>query len=88
MATHSSSRTSWESIYHEREPLSGMDLARDTIAVIYSGYLSAEHSGLEGEIRLPRRGGAGFSACATSVGAQPASAPPAAEGWRHRHAMT
>jgi predicted dehydrogenase len=39
-----------ESIYHDREPLSGMELARDTIAVIYSGYLSAERGGLEVEI--------------------------------------
>jgi predicted dehydrogenase len=39
-----------ESIYHDREPLSGMELARDTIAVIYSGYLSAERGGLEIEI--------------------------------------
>jgi predicted dehydrogenase len=39
-----------ESIYHGREPLSGMELARDTIAVIYSAYLSAERGGLEVEI--------------------------------------
>jgi predicted dehydrogenase len=39
-----------ESIYHDREPLSGMALARDTIAVIYAGYLSAERGGLEVEI--------------------------------------
>jgi len=39
-----------ESIYHDREPLAGMELARDTIAVIYSGYLSAERGGLEVEI--------------------------------------
>jgi predicted dehydrogenase len=39
-----------ESLYHDREPLSGMELARDTIAVIYSGYLSAERGGLEVEI--------------------------------------
>jgi len=36
-----------ESIYHDREPLSGMELARDTIATIYAGYLSAERSGVE-----------------------------------------
>jgi predicted dehydrogenase len=36
-----------ESIYHDRKPLSGMELARDTIAVIYSGYLSAERGGAE-----------------------------------------
>jgi len=39
-----------ESIYHDREPLAGMELARDTIAVIYAGYLSAERGGLEVEI--------------------------------------
>jgi predicted dehydrogenase len=39
-----------ESIYHDREPLSGMELARDTIAVIYSGYLSAERGGLEVQV--------------------------------------
>jgi hypothetical protein len=39
-----------ESIYHDREPLSGMELASDTIAVIYSGYLSAERGGIEVEI--------------------------------------
>jgi len=39
-----------ESLYHDREPLSGMELARDTIAVIYAGYLSAERGGLEVEI--------------------------------------
>jgi|KBSSwiStaDraftv2_1062776.scaffolds.fasta_scaffold00528_14 predicted dehydrogenase len=39
-----------ESIYHDREPLAGMELARDTIAAIYSGYLSAERGGLEVEI--------------------------------------
>jgi predicted dehydrogenase len=36
-----------ESIYHDREPLSGMELARDTIATLYAGYLSAERSGAE-----------------------------------------
>jgi predicted dehydrogenase len=39
-----------ESIYHDREPLSGIELARDTIATIYAGYLSAERSGAEVEI--------------------------------------
>ena len=39
-----------ESIYHDREPLSGMELARDTIATIYAGYLSAELGGREVEI--------------------------------------
>ena len=36
-----------ESIYHDREPLSGIGLARDTIATLYSGYLSAERGGAE-----------------------------------------
>ena len=36
-----------ESIYHDREPLSGMELARDTIATLYSGYVSAERGGAE-----------------------------------------
>lgn len=39
-----------ESIYHDREPLSGIELARDTIATIYAGYLSAERGGAEVEI--------------------------------------
>ena len=39
-----------ESIYHDREPLSGISLARDTIATIYAGYLSAERGGAEVEI--------------------------------------
>jgi len=39
-----------ESIYHDREPLSGGQLARDTIAVLYSAYLSAEGRGVEVEI--------------------------------------
>ena len=39
-----------ESIYFNREPLSGGDLARDTIAVLYSAYLSAERRGAEVEI--------------------------------------
>ncbi len=36
-----------ESIYHDREPLSGIDLARDTIATLYTGYLSVERGGAE-----------------------------------------
>jgi predicted dehydrogenase len=36
-----------ESIYHDREPLSGIELARDTIATLYSGYLSVERAGAE-----------------------------------------
>jgi hypothetical protein len=40
-----------ESIYHDREPLSGIGLARDTIAALYTGYLSAERKG--GEIAIP-----------------------------------
>ena len=41
-----------ECIYHGREPLSGMELARDTIAAIYAGYLSAERGGAE--VSIPR----------------------------------
>jgi predicted dehydrogenase len=36
-----------ESIHHDREPLCGLELARDTIATIYAGYLSAERGGAE-----------------------------------------
>jgi len=36
-----------ESIYFNREPLSGGALARDTITVLYSAYLSAERRGVE-----------------------------------------
>jgi predicted dehydrogenase len=39
-----------ESIAHDREPLSGIDLARDTIAVIYAGYVSAELGGTETDV--------------------------------------
>lgn len=39
-----------ESIHYDREPLSGIELARDTIATIYAGYLSAERGGSEVEI--------------------------------------
>ncbi len=39
-----------ESIAHHREPLSGGELARDTVAVLYSAYLSAERRGAEVEI--------------------------------------
>ncbi|HEV2234504.1 MAG TPA: Gfo/Idh/MocA family oxidoreductase [Terriglobia bacterium] len=39
-----------ESVYLDREPLSGGELARDTIAVLYSAYLSAERRGAEVEI--------------------------------------
>lgn len=39
-----------ESIWHDREPLSGMALARDTTAVLYSSYVSAELGGTEIEI--------------------------------------
>jgi predicted dehydrogenase len=41
-----------ESIAQDREPLSGIDLARDTIATIYTGYLSAERGGAEVAIPL------------------------------------
>jgi predicted dehydrogenase len=36
-----------ESIWSDREPMSGMALARDTIAVLYSSYLSSELGGTE-----------------------------------------
>ena len=36
-----------ESIWQDREPLSGMALARDTTAVLYSSYVSAEGEGVE-----------------------------------------
>ena len=39
-----------ECVYYDREPLSGAELARDTIAVLYSAYLSAERKGAEVEI--------------------------------------
>jgi predicted dehydrogenase len=39
-----------ESIAHQREPLSGGELARDTVAALYSAYLSAERRGTEVEI--------------------------------------
>ncbi len=39
-----------ESIAHHREPLSGGELARDTVAVLYSAYLSAERNGADVEI--------------------------------------
>ncbi len=51
-----------ESIALEREPLSGIDLACDTVAVLYSAYLSAERRGAEVNImriadgRLPMAG--------------------------------
>ena len=38
-----------ESIYANREPLSGGELARDTVAVLYSAYVSAEARGVETE---------------------------------------
>jgi predicted dehydrogenase len=39
-----------ESIANDRDPLSGAELARDTVAVLYSAYLSAERKGTEVEI--------------------------------------
>lgn len=39
-----------ESIWHDREPLSGMALARDTTAVLYSSYVSAELNGAETQV--------------------------------------
>ncbi len=41
-----------ESFQGNREPLSGGELARDTIGVLYSAYVSAERKGLEVEIPL------------------------------------
>jgi predicted dehydrogenase len=40
-----------ECIFENREPLSGPELARDTVAVLYSAYLSAERRGAE--VALP-----------------------------------
>jgi predicted dehydrogenase len=42
-----------EAVRDDREPLCGALLARDTVAVMYSGYLSAERMGVE--VRVPRR---------------------------------
>ncbi len=39
-----------ESIYRDREPISGGELARDTVAVLYGGYVSAERRGQEVEV--------------------------------------
>ena len=39
-----------ESIWHDREPLSGLSLARDTTAVLYAGYVSAEQGGAETDV--------------------------------------
>jgi predicted dehydrogenase len=39
-----------ESIFYNREPLAGIELARDTIATIYAGYLSTERGGAEVEV--------------------------------------
>lgn len=36
-----------ESIWHDREPLAGIALARDTMAVLYASYVSAELGGAE-----------------------------------------
>ncbi len=41
-----------ESIYHDREPLSGIGLAQDTIATLYAGYLSVERAGAEVAVPL------------------------------------
>ncbi len=41
-----------ESISHDREPLSNGDLGRDTVAVLYSAYLSAERHGAEVPVPL------------------------------------
>lgn len=42
-----------ESAHEDREPLCGALLARDTVAVMYSAYASAERRGAE--VRVPRR---------------------------------
>jgi predicted dehydrogenase len=39
-----------ESVHDNRDPLAGGELARDTVAVLYSAYLSAERRGVEVEI--------------------------------------
>ena len=39
-----------ESIAQGRAPISGAELARDTVAALYSAYLSAEHKGSDVEI--------------------------------------
>src|SRR5208282_6460961 len=39
-----------ESIIHERSPICGAEIARDTVAVLYSAYLSAERKGTDVEI--------------------------------------
>ena len=39
-----------EAFSQGREPVSGLALARDTVAVLYSAYLSAERRGAEVEI--------------------------------------
>jgi predicted dehydrogenase len=41
-----------EAVAHDREPLCGGELARDTVAVMYSAYVSAARKGAE--IRVPR----------------------------------
>jgi predicted dehydrogenase len=41
-----------ESLYHDRPPLSGIALARDTIATIYAGYLSSAQNGAE--VKIPQ----------------------------------
>ena len=36
-----------ECVWHNRQPLAGGELARDTVAVMYAGYRSAELAGAE-----------------------------------------
>ena len=43
-----------ESCYQDREPLSGIALATDSIAALYAGYLSAERGGAE--VKVPLEG--------------------------------
>jgi predicted dehydrogenase len=42
-----------ESLYYDREPLSGIALASDSIATLYAGYLSAARGGAEVLVPLP-----------------------------------
>lgn len=34
--------TLWETIFYDRDPKAGFDLAYDTIRIIYAAYMSAE----------------------------------------------
>ena len=41
-----------ESLWYQRQPISGAELAQDTVAVLYSAYLSAERNGTE--VTIPK----------------------------------